>query len=179
MSQYDATFMKAAIEVAQEAYDNLEVPVGCVFVLNNKTILAKGRNRPNETCNATRHAEMEAIDTILDEHSTTSFSNVDLYVTVEPCIMCASALRQIGIRHVYFGCGNDKFGGNGSVFNIHSDTRLDVSGSKGYESEGGYFYEEAIMLLRKFYVRENKNAPIPRKKINRILKTEIVPKNQQ
>lgn len=79
-------------------------------------------------------------------------------------------------------------------------TRLDVSGSKGYESEGGYFYEEAIMLLRKFYVRENKNgkerererewlmlklnfyykqAPIPRKKINRILKTEIVPKNQQ
>lgn len=51
MSQYDATFMKAAIEVAQEAYDNLEVPVGCVFVLDNKTILAKGRNRPNETCN--------------------------------------------------------------------------------------------------------------------------------
>lgn len=64
---------------------------------------------------------MEAIDTILNEHSTTSFSNVDLYVTVEPCIMCASALRQIGIRHVYFGCGNDKFGGNGSVFNIHSE----------------------------------------------------------
>lgn len=51
MSQYDATFMKAAVEVAQEAYDNLEVPVGCVFVLDNKTILAKGRNRPNETCN--------------------------------------------------------------------------------------------------------------------------------
>ncbi|KAG1174911.1 hypothetical protein G6F70_004464 [Rhizopus microsporus] len=179
MSQYNAKFMKAALDVAQEAYDNLEVPVGCVFVLNNETILARGRNRPNETCNATRHAEIEAIDLILKEHDPTIFSNVDLYVTVEPCIMCASALRQIGIRHVYFGCGNDKFGGNGSVFNIHSDPRLETDHSKGYESKGGYFYEEAIMLLRKFYVRENQNAPVPRKKANRVLKTEIVPKNKE
>jgi tRNA-specific adenosine deaminase 2 len=51
MSQYNAKFMEAALNVAQEAYDNLEVPVGCVFVLNNETILARGRNRPNETCN--------------------------------------------------------------------------------------------------------------------------------
>ncbi|CAO3695763.1 unnamed protein product [Rhizopus stolonifer] len=90
--------------------------------------------------------------------------------------MCASALRQIGICHVYFGCGNGKFGGNGSVFNIHSDSRLDTQDSKGYESKGGYFYEEAIMMLRKFYVRENKNAPVPRKKTNRVLKTEITNK---
>lgn len=51
MSKYDASFMKEALIVAQEAYDHLEVPVGCVFVLNNKTIIARGRNKPNESCN--------------------------------------------------------------------------------------------------------------------------------
>ncbi|KAI8636573.1 cytidine deaminase-like protein [Parasitella parasitica] len=121
MSKYDSIFMKEALAVAQEAYDNLEVPVGCVFVLDNEVIIGKGRNKPNESYNATRHAEIEAIDVILQKHHKAVFENVDLYVTVEPCVMCASALRQIGIRHVYFGCGNDKFGGNGSVFNINSE----------------------------------------------------------
>ncbi|KAK4517763.1 uncharacterized protein ATC70_001107 [Mucor velutinosus] len=173
MSKYDSNFMREALIVAQEAYDNLEVPVGCVFVLNNDTIIARGRNKPNESYNATRHAEIEAIDIILNEHDRSVFRNVDLYVTVEPCVMCASALRQIGIRHVYFGCGNDKFGGNGSVFSIN--TELDTKQSKGYPSEGGYFYEEAILMLRKFYIRENKHAPVPRKKSNRVLKTEVIP----
>ncbi|KAG0169303.1 tRNA(adenine34) deaminase [Apophysomyces sp. BC1021] len=117
-SVYDDQFMLEALEVAQEAYDNLEVPVGCVFVHDHK-VIARGRNRPNETCNATRHAEIEAIDEILKHHDRSIFHDTDLYVTVEPCVMCASALRQIGIRQVYFGCGNDKFGGNGSVFDIH------------------------------------------------------------
>ncbi|KAG2204211.1 hypothetical protein INT46_004584 [Mucor plumbeus] len=178
MSKYESNFMKEALVVAQEAYDNLEVPVGCVFVLGNETIIAKGRNKPNESYNsrqATRHAEIEAIDIILKEHDRLIFENVDLYVTVEPCVMCASALRQIGIRHVYYGCGNDKFGGNGSVFNINSDSRLNTIQSKGYPSEGGYFHEEAILMLRKFYIRENKHAPIPRKKSNRVLKTDIIP----
>ncbi|KAI8888764.1 cytidine deaminase-like protein [Backusella circina FSU 941] len=165
--------MNEALKVAQEAYEHLEVPVGCVFVLDNKEIIARGRNKPNETYNATRHAEIEAIDDILKQHDKTIFDKVDLYVTVEPCVMCASALRQIGIRHVYFGCGNDKFGGNGSVFDINSDNRLVTSESKNYPSEGGYFYEEAIILLRRFYVRENKHAPVPKKKPNRVLKTEI------
>ncbi|KAF7732066.1 tRNA(adenine34) deaminase [Apophysomyces ossiformis] len=100
-STYDDQFMLAALEIAQEAYDNLEVPVGCVFV-KDRTILARGRNRPNETCNAgaigsaTRHAEIEAIDDILKQHHPSIFKDTDLYVTVEPCVMCASALRQIG-----------------------------------------------------------------------------------
>ncbi|KAJ8658218.1 hypothetical protein O0I10_005900 [Lichtheimia ornata] len=173
MSIYNEEHMKAALRVAQEAYDNLEVPVGCVFVKDNQTIIAQGRNRPNETFNATRHAEIEAIDDILKEHDVSVFKDTDLYVTVEPCVMCASALRQIGIRHVYYGCGNDKFGGNGSVFCIHNDPRLETPTSKPYPSEGGFFREEAIILLRKFYVRENDHAPIPKKKATRVLKTEI------
>ncbi|KAI8340015.1 cytidine deaminase-like protein [Chlamydoabsidia padenii] len=173
MSIYNERFIRDALKVAQEAYDQKEVPVGCVFVKDNQEILAYGRNKPNETCNATRHAEIEAIDEILKHHPIEIFQSTDLYVTVEPCVMCASALRQIGIRQVYFGCGNEKFGGNGSVFDIHSDQRLLNTGSKPYPSQGGFLYEEAVILLRKFYVRENTNAPVPKKKTRRILKTQV------
>ena len=74
---------------------------------------------------ATRHAELEAIDSILADPNLTPtiteypLSDTTLYVTVEPCIMCASALRQMGIKEVIYGCGNDKFGGCGSVLGIH------------------------------------------------------------
>lgn len=62
-----------------------------------------------------------ALETILLEHGPAILRSTDLYVTVEPCIMCAAALRQYGIRAVYFGCHNDKFGGTGGVMNIHSE----------------------------------------------------------
>ncbi|KAF7194811.1 tRNA-specific adenosine deaminase subunit tad2 [Pseudocercospora fuligena] len=89
----------------------------------------------------------------------------------EPCIMCASALRQYGIRAVYFGCLNDRFGGCGGVMNIHSDPGIDST----FPCYGGLFREEAIMLLRRFYVQENEKAPDPKPKKNRELKTEILP----
>ncbi|KAL7787929.1 cytidine deaminase-like protein [Trichoderma ceciliae] len=126
-----------------------------------------------------------------------------LYVTVEPCVMCASLLRQLGIKKVYFGAVNDKFGGTGGVFSIHAnsvpvsaDGRTaaahpqpkpiqypDGGGSlgtsfppgggdggnveQGYEIEGGWGRDEAVALLRRFYVQENGRAPIPRKKEGR------------
>ena len=77
---------------------------------------------------ATRHAELEAIDAILADTSLTPPERKDepyllqtttLYVTVEPCIMCASALRQLGIREVFYGCDNDRFGGCGSVLGVN------------------------------------------------------------
>ncbi|KAF4336402.1 TAD2-tRNA-specific adenosine deaminase 2 [Fusarium beomiforme] len=126
-----------------------------------------------------------------------------LYVTVEPCVMCASLLRQLGIKKVYFGAVNDKFGGTGGVFSIHANSlpvsadgqtasahptpkpaKLpDVSGTlgvsyppgggdggnieAGYEIEGGWGRDEAVALLRRFYVQENGRAPVPRKKEGR------------
>ena len=74
---------------------------------------------------ATRHAELEAIDEILADKSlypeVTEYpmSHTTLDVTVEPCIMCASALRQLGIREVFYGCDNDRFGGCGSVLGVN------------------------------------------------------------
>jgi len=78
-------------------------------------------NDTNRSLNGTRHAEFVAIEQILAEHPMSILRETVLYVTVEPCVMCASALRQYGIKAVYYGCANDKFGGTGGVMNIHSE----------------------------------------------------------
>lgn len=86
--------------------------------------------------------------------------------------MCASALRQLGIRKVYYGCMNERFGGCGGVLKLHEGDR---DGLRGYECVGGIFRNEAIMLLRRFYVQENERAPQPIAKKTRELKTDILP----
>ncbi|KAJ3331359.1 tRNA(adenine34) deaminase [Kappamyces sp. JEL0680] len=111
--------MHRALELAQEALDAGEVPVGCVFVdPASQTVVAQGRNRTNEELNATLHAELVAMKSMEDIHQT---RDLELYVTVEPCLMCAAALRQVGIKHVYYGAANDKFGGCGSVFCLQEE----------------------------------------------------------
>ncbi len=146
-SEEDLKWMREALAMAQEALDANEVPVGGVFVRKGE-VIARGRNRTNELLNATRHAELEAIDHILSvmppsatdfavaPHSgpegDNPFKDTTLYVTIEPCIMCGAALRQVGIGRVVFGAGNERFGGNGSVLGLHDDDAI-VS-SPGYES---------------------------------------------
>ncbi|KAJ2495195.1 tRNA(adenine34) deaminase [Coemansia sp. RSA 2049] len=171
-------FMKEALLMAEEAYAVAEVPVGCVFVKGDQ-IVGRGRNETNETKNGTRHAEMVAIDRMLAAESGSGsdgggfrledFGQTDLYVTVEPCIMCAAALRLVGVRSVYYGCANERFGGCESVLHLDSDER--IAGSP-YHSEGGYYKDEAVLYLRKFYIRENTAAPAPRRKSARVLKTQ-------
>lgn len=82
--------------------------------------------------------------------------NLDLFVTCEPCIMCTAALQAVGIRRVFFGCENDRFGGCGSVLSVHKK----ISSSwTGLHCHGGIYAEEAVQLLRAFYSRGNPNAP--------------------
>ncbi|KAF8306269.1 cytidine deaminase-like protein [Clavulina sp. PMI_390] len=114
-----------ALKLAEEALAANEVPVGCVFVRDGVK-LAAARNRTNELGNATRHAELEAIDEMLSTPSLAStldpdfpLKGITLYVTVEPCIMCASALRQMGIDQVFCGCLNERFGGCGGVLGVN------------------------------------------------------------
>ncbi|KAJ7581097.1 cytidine deaminase-like protein [Mycena floridula] len=170
-------WMQEAMLMAEEALASGEVPVGCVFVRDG-SIIARARNRTNELRNATRHAELEAIDEILADKSFTPsvsdrpLSTTTLYVTVEPCIMCASALRQVGIKEVFYGAGNDRFGGCGSVLGVNESLKHPAHPS--YPATGGYLREEAIMILRRFYITENTNAPVPKSKANRVLKTEII-----
>lgn len=121
---------------------------------------------------------MEAIDAILADNALTPkmtpypLSATTLYVTVEPCIMCAAALRQLGIKEVFYGCANDRFGGCGSVLGVNQD--LGHPSHPPYKASGGYYDAEAIMILRRFYITENTNAPVPKSKTNRVLKTEIL-----
>ena len=132
-----------------------------------------GRNRTNEDKNGTKHAELVALERLHDEigYEATKeldWSRMELYVTVEPCVMCAAALRYLGIGKVFYGCGNERFGGCGSVLNVHDgpfvpDETLNCQILKEFRTE-------CIMLLRKFYVRENEKAPNPKKKAKRILK---------
>ncbi|KAF8425705.1 cytidine deaminase-like protein [Tirmania nivea] len=161
-------FMRHALEMAEIALKTDEVPVGCVFVHKGE-IIGKGMNDTNRSLCGTRHAEFVALEHILKTKPPSIFQETDLYVTVEPCIMCASALRQLKIRAVYFGCLNDRFGGCGGVFHIDQDPSIDLP----YPCFGGVYREEAIMLLRRFYIQENERAPAPIAKKNRELKTEI------
>ncbi|KAF8590249.1 cytidine deaminase-like protein [Ramaria rubella] len=157
-------WMDLALEMAEEAFRSNEVPVGCIFVRDG-AVIAKARNRTNEFRNATRHAELEAIDTIINDSILTPtssrcaqpLSKTTLYVTVEPCIMCASALRQVGIKEVYYGCGNDRFGGCGSVLGVNESISHPTFPT--YPTQGGLRREAAIMLLRRFYMTENSNGP--------------------
>ncbi|KAL7276748.1 tRNA(adenine34) deaminase [Rhizina undulata] len=161
-------FMQHALDMAELALRSDEVPVGCVFVHDGE-VIGKGMNDTNRSLCGTRHAEFLAIESILTTHPPSIFASTDLYVTVEPCIMCASALRQLKIRRVYFGCLNDRFGGTGGVLRIHEDKGVD----EGYRVWGGIYREAAIMLLRRFYVQENEKAPKPIGKKGRELK-EVV-----
>ncbi|KAK2462289.1 hypothetical protein APHAL10511_005595 [Amanita phalloides] len=173
--QKHLAWMQKAIAMAEEALAANEVPVGCVFVRHD-TIIAKARNRTNELHNGTRHAELEAIDEILANKSLSPGSaryplfDTTLYVTVEPCIMCASALRQLGIKEVFYGCENERFGGCRGVIGVNE---LPHPSHPPYKARGGYCRDEAIIILRRFYITENANAPVPKSKANRILKTEI------
>lgn len=167
----DLKFMELAIEEAKGAMQRMEVPVGCVIIEDGK-VIAAGSNRTTETRNATRHAEMEAIDALLlqwqreglsQSEVAEKFSNSVLYVTCEPCIMCAGALSFLGIKEAYYGCANDKFGGCGSVLSLHSSSSdcPITGGGKGFKCTGGIMAEEAVSLFRTFYEQENPNAPKP------------------
>lgn len=141
-------------------------------------------NATNRTLNGTRHAEFMAISSILSvpatidsddspaadsdtnpsgtaarpkfKYSAEILQECDLYVTVEPCIMCASLLRQYRIRKVYYGATNDRFGGTGGVLSIHEDGVPEPK----YPVSGGWLREEAIMMLRRFYVQQNEKGEI-------------------
>lgn len=176
--------MAIALFVAYRAMINNETPVACILVSRKRNeILSIGYNDTNRSLNGTRHAEFIAIDKVINRHIPPQersdlskiqafFADIVLYVSVEPCIMCASALKQIGISYVVYGCGNERFGGNGTILNIHQDGI-----NKSYPSYGGILRTEAVQLLRNFYIQENGSAPNPKIKKNKELENKEYPPN--
>lgn len=163
-------FMSTALFVGYKALLNNETPVSCI-VTRGDEVLSIGYNYTNISLNGTKHAEFIALERLKRD---IDYSELTLYVTVEPCIMCASYLRQLGIGRVYYGCGNDRFGGNGTILSIHNDTGLPNS---IYPSVGGICRTEAIQLLRNFYIQENESAPVPKVKKNKNIEEKEFPPN--
>lgn len=149
--------------MAELALKRSEVPVGCVLEYKGE-IIAQGCNEVNITKNATRHAEMVAMDQALEHARSATVSLKDmcadccLYVTVEPCIMCASALRLVGITHVMYGCRNERFGGCGSVLDVHQAKLDPLLSELTCTSASEDDQERAKSLLRQFYEGENPNT---------------------
>ena len=118
-SANDIKWMKVAVQTAQKGLESDEVPVGAVFVHKEETLLAQSHNLTTLTKNATTHCEINCIREISkQEDGAKLLQECTVYVTVEPCIMCAYALNLAKVKRVVFGTHNDKFGGNGSILSL-------------------------------------------------------------
>lgn len=170
--------MRSAVRLARFALDHGETPVACVFVHGpSGQVVAYGMNYTNESQSGIAHAEFMGIEQLREifgggEELVRVMREVVVYVTVEPCVMCASALKQLEVGKVVFGCANERFGGNGTVLRVNGDS---CTSGRGYLVVPGILRREAIMLLRYFYVRSNERAPKPRNKAERRLDREAFP----
>ena len=138
-------FMLAAYEMAKQAYDDGEVPVGAVIVRNNE-IIARGRNRREKAKNALLHAEIEAIDNACKTLGGWRLWNCELYVTLEPCPMCAGAIINAHIPKVYFGAYDFKNGSCGTITNL-----FEMPYNFKPECVGGIMADECSALLKVFF----------------------------
>lgn len=180
--EQDVQFMRIAIKLARYALDHGETPVAAILVHKpTNAILGYGMNDTNRSGCGIAHAEFEAVAQLKKRIGRDKLvrlaPQIALYVTVEPCIMCASMVKQLGIGRTVFGCGNERFGGNGTVLSINKDPATPFGGASMSKLEviPGILRKEAIMLLRYFYVRQNDRAPVPRSKKDRNLDKETFP----
>lgn len=141
----DAEFMGEALALAKEAAADGEVPVGCVIVRDGK-IVGRGRNRREKARNALGHGEIEAINDACATLGGWRLWDCTLYVTLEPCPMCAGAIINARIPRVVYGADDDKCGACGSVCDL---TTMDFNHHPVVES--GLRREEAAKLLQDFF----------------------------
>jgi tRNA-specific adenosine deaminase 2 len=143
--------MGEALELGRQAVVSDEVPVGCVFVRWSERGLervAGSHNLTNLHQNASRHCEVNCLYEMEKSMSAAEIASCILIVTVEPCIMCTFALNTAGIKQVYFGQYNDKFGGCGSL-------RKDNL----FAARGGVRESESLEIIKSFYERGNQRLP--------------------
>ncbi len=149
----DEKYMKAAICEAKKAYALEEVPIGCVIVQNDK-IIARGYNRRNTDKNTLAHAEMSAIKKASKKTGDWRLEDCTMYVTLEPCQMCAGAIVQSRLGKVVIGSMNPKAGCAGSVINLLQMKQFNHQ----VEMETGVLEEECSSMLSGFFqeLREKK-----------------------
>ena len=149
----DERYMKEAIKQAKKAYALDEVPIGCVIVQDNK-IIARGYNRRNTDKNALAHAEISAIKKASKKTGDWRLEDCTMYVTLEPCQMCAGAIVQSRMKKVVIGAMNPKAGCAGSIINILQMKQFNHQA----ERENGILEKECADMLSTFFkeLREKK-----------------------
>ncbi len=153
MTTLDEQFMRRAIELAREAEIAGEVPVGALIVRHGE-VIAEGFNRPISTHDPTAHAEMIALRAAAARSDSYRLTGATLYVTLEPCAMCAGAMVHARVERLVYAAQDPRAGAAGSVFNVVQNSalnhRLDV--------DSGVLGEECGALLRSFFVAR-RNPP--------------------
>jgi tRNA(adenine34) deaminase len=133
-------FMEQALSLAKQAYDCGEIPVGAIVVKNDQIIASAYNQKEAQQC-CVYHAEILAIQAASKHLNNFRLSDCDLYVTLEPCLMCAGAIYQARLRSVIFGASDPKGGALGSLYQVHEDKRLNhrfpvYSGVQSLVSQG-------------------------------------------
>jgi len=153
-------FMKLALKEARKAYDKEEIPVGAVIVKDD-VVIARAHNVKEQKNDTTRHAEIIAIQKASKKLGSWRLEDCEMYVTLEPCSMCAGALIQARIKKVYIGTMDYKTGACGSVLNLLKDYKF----NHVVEEQTGVLQEECENLLKDFFkkLREDKKIEKERK----------------
>ncbi len=141
----DRTYMHMALELAREAAAEGEVPVGCIIVRGDE-VVGRGRNRREQERSALAHAEIEAIAAACRKLGGWRLWECTLYVTLEPCAMCAGAILNARIPRVVFGARDSKFGAVGSVCGL-----FDMNFNHHPQVEAGLLEEECAAVLQDFF----------------------------
>ena len=145
--------MQEALKEAQRAFQEEEVPVGAVIVHQGK-IIARGHNQVERLKDPTAHAEIIAITSAANYLGTKWLLQASLYVTIEPCSMCAGALVLARIKNLYFGASDPKTGASGSVINIVNHKKL----NHHIKVTKGIFQSECSSLLKDFFKKKRKES---------------------
>ena len=139
-------YMALALELAREASAQGEVPVGCVIADADGKVIGRGRNRRRELADATAHAELEAVRAACAALGDWRLTGCTIYVTLEPCPMCAGAIVNARIPVLYYGAKDDKAGCCGSVLNLFEERF-----NHHPRIYGGLLEEECTELLQQFF----------------------------
>lgn len=139
-------YMSIALKEAKKAFKRDEVPIGCIIVCNDK-IIAKAHNMREHAKSTLAHAEMLAITKANAKKRSWRLQNCNLYVTVEPCLMCAGAIVQSKINKVYFGVYDPKGGALGSSINVLDAQNLNWRP----EVHGGICLEECSQIMKDYF----------------------------